>query len=178
MPTHKPQHLKSLLTINAQPQHMTPRMVTIIYMELGGMNNKQISEEIGLSADRVSVIKNCPMYKQQRTVVQGKLEKEVLDKQSTKIVAGDPVDIMMKDACVEAARKKIELMGRAESEFVQNAAASDILGIGGYQKKTSKTTTVIEVDQKLGERFERILRDGHQSDERKHKIRIKTEMSE
>ena len=178
MPINKPQHLKSLTTINAQPQKITSRIVTIIYMELGGMNGKQISQALGISADRVSIIRNCPMYKQQRDTKRRELEKQILDKQSDKIVAGDPVENLIRDACKQAAQKKIDLMTDADSQFVQNAAATDILALGGYQKKSSKTTTVIEVDQKMGERFERILRDGHSSNERKHKVRITQEMSE
>ena len=66
MPRMVPQHLKSLTTINLQPDKMTPKTRVIMYLDVGGMTNKKISETVGMTEGRVSIIRNCPMYKQQR----------------------------------------------------------------------------------------------------------------
>ncbi len=158
MPRMVPQHLKSLAHINLQPDKMTPKTRVIMYFDVGGMTNKKIAESVGMTESRVSIIRNCPMYVAQRTELEDSLKKQIIDKQSDKIVSGDPVENKIKDACLDAAQKKIDLM-EAGSEFVQNAASSDILAIGGYQRKTSKTTQVIEVDSKMADRWERVLGD-------------------
>ena len=160
MPRIVPQHLKAESTIEQQPDRITSKIMMIMYLDLAGRTNKAIAEIIGIGEVRISVIKNSPLYTHQKEALRSELERELLDKQGDKIVAGDPVENLIKDKCLAAAEKKIALMDTARSEMVQSSAASDILGIGGYMKKTSKTTTVIEVDSKMASRWERVLSDG------------------
>lgn len=159
MPRLVPQHLKSLNTINCQPQKVSSKTELIMLLDIAGHSNGDISKALDMSVGYVSTIKNSPIYKQELVKMREEMRKSVVDKKSDEIICGDPVEVMIKDACLSAAQIKISLMEGSESDFVKNAAASDVLGIGGYMKKTQKTTTVIEVDSKMASRWERVLAD-------------------
>jgi len=153
----KPQYLKSLNTINLQPTKVNSRIINIILLDIAGKNNEEIGEMVGLTPARVSVIRNSPLYKERLEEERKVFTEKFKELQAKALIAGDLVEAEIKDACLDAAKKKIDLINKAQSEFVQNAAASDILGIGGYMKKTQKTTTIIEVDPKTAERWDRVL---------------------
>ena len=159
MPRIVPQHLKTLNTINCQPQKASSKTELIMLLDIAGRGNGEIAETLGMNAAYVSTIKHSPIYLQEIVKMRDNMRKSVVDKQSEAIVSGDPVENLIRDACLSAAQIKIGLMEGSDSDFVKNAAASDVLGIGGYMKKTQKTTTVIEVDNKMAERWERVLAD-------------------
>lgn len=174
MPLLKPQHLKSLSTINSQPQTITSRVEKIMDLDLVGHSTSEISEIIGISESRISVIKHSPLYQQTIKELKNKLSEKVINDEGERRVFGDPVEKILKEAAVDAAKEKVNLALNAESEFVRNVASSDILKL----YKTNKVTTVIEIDEKVGSRLERVLKNEEfNSNERKYKIRVTQEVS-
>jgi len=177
MPLIKTQEEKSLAHRALQPQNMTSRIQLIIMMDISGYTNNDIAKAIGLSVPRVSVIRNSPMYKQQREVKWGELSAKVVDKASDKVVAGDPVENKIKGLALEAVGKYEDLLGGAKSEFVRKAVADAILDRAGYRPHTDRTVVSIEVTEKMANRFERVLGYESAEDARTPKIRVKTEVS-
>lgn len=127
-------------------------------MDIAGYTGNQIAEAVDLCISRVSIIRNSPLYKQERDTQWTKLQSEVIDKKTDKIVAGDPVENKIKDLAMAAVQKYGTLLEGAKSEFVQKATADSILDRAGYKAKTDKTVVSVEVTEKMSERFERALR--------------------
>jgi hypothetical protein len=157
MPLVKPQDLKSLKTIELQPDKMSSKIQLIIAMDIAGYTGNQIAEAVDLCVSRVSIIRNSPLYKQERDNQWTKLQSEVINKKTDKIVAGDPVENRIKDLAMAAVGKYEGLLTGAKSEFVQKATADSILDRAGYKAKTDKTVVSVEVTEKMADRFERVL---------------------
>ena len=170
----KPQYLRSDSYKSIQPTRETSRTRQILLLELAGKRNSEIADAVGMTESRVSVIRNCPMYKQQMVKLQKTLSSEVIEKTSDKIVS-DPVEAELKGAALEAAQKYKELMRKSKSEFVQKASADAILDRTGYKAHTSKTTVNVEVTEKMASRFEEALNYEPRSHERQAKVSIKEE---
>ena len=126
-------------------------------MDLAGKGTGEIAAALGMQSPRISVIRNSPMYIQQREVMRSTLKSQFMDKQSDKMVTGDPVELALKDAALEAARKKIDLMRNGNSEFVQHAASSDILDRAGYKAHQDKTILSVQITEKMADRFEKAI---------------------
>lgn len=176
MPKIVPQHLKSLKTINLQPEKMNSKIQIIILMDIAGSTNKQISHSTGLCESRVSIIKNSPMYMQERENRWQDLSNQFVDKRSDKLSSGDPVENKIKDMALIAAQKYGELLD-AKSEFVQKTVADAILDRAGYRAHTEKTKVTVEVTEKMADRFERVLGYEHSKDARKATIKVTQEVS-
>ena len=127
MPLCKPQELKSLSVIALQPQKMSNRIEAIMCMDLAGKSGNDIARELDLTAARVSIIRTSPMYQSAIVDRRNQLQELYREKQTDRLVSGDPVENVLKDAALEAARTKIELMKSGKSEFVKLAASGDIL---------------------------------------------------
>ncbi len=158
MPLVKPQELKSINTIDLQPDKMSSKIQLIISMDIAGYTGNSISDAIGLTPSRVSIIRNSPMYLQERDRRWQELSTQVIDKKSGKIVAGDPVEARIKELALTAVDKYSSLLTGAKSEFVQKATADSILDRAGYKAKADKTIVSVEVTEKMSERFERALK--------------------
>ena len=158
MPIVKPQHMKSLNVIAMQPEKLSPKIDVIILMDLAGKGTNDIAQELGMTAARISVIKGSPLYLQEREVQKMKLTEMYREKQTDKLTSGDPVEVLLKDHAINAARKKIELMQKGKSEFVQLAAAGDILDRAGYKAHQDKSSVSIEITEKMADRFEKALK--------------------
>lgn len=158
MPLIKPQAMKSLKTISLQPKSIdTPKIDAIICMDLAGKGTNDIARELGMTASRISIIKGTPLYIQQREVERDKLKSMFTEKQSDRLISGDPVEMALKDASLEAAKKKIDLMRDGKSEFVQLAASGDILDRAGYKAHQDKTLVSVTITEKMADRFERAI---------------------
>lgn len=160
MPLEKPQSLKSLKTISLQPEKMSNRIDVIMCMDLAGKGTGDIARELGMTDSRISIIKHSPLYLDRIAVEREKLKDLYRDKQTDKLMTGDPVEQALKGAALDAARKKIELMHDGKSEFVQLAASGDILDRAGYKAHQEKTTSTIEITEKMADRFENALKMG------------------
>ncbi len=186
MPVIKPQHLKSPSTIGLQPQRMTSKIKLIMLMDIAGYSASQIAQEIGLGINRVSIIRNSPLYQEQKAIEEEQLKERVIEKKSDRIASGDPTEAFLKKEALTSAIKIAELRDEAKSEFVKLNAARDLLDRGGYKSYTEKTTLSVEVTDKMADRFERALRydptsnggiDGNPTNVRETKISIEKEMS-
>ena len=158
MPIVKPQALKSLKTIELQPDKMSSKMDLIMYLDIAGRKGNDIAEAVGLTASRVSIIRNSPMYLDALTRERKRLSDSFNAKQSDKLVTGDPVDNILKEHALNAAKTKIDLMDNGKSEFVRLAAAGDILDRAGYKAREDKTRVSVEITDKMSDRFEKALR--------------------
>lgn len=158
MPLLKPQSMKSLKTIAAQPKEIdTPKIDAIICMDIAGKGTNDIARELGMTASRISIIKGTPLYKQQRDAQREQLKGIFQEKQSDRLVSGDPVENALKDAALNAAKTKIDLMENGKSEFVKLAAAGDILDRAGYKAHQDKTLVSVTITEKMADRFERAI---------------------
>lgn len=157
MPTVKPHDLKSENSIALEPDKMSSRIQLIIALDIAGYNGNQIAENVGLTPSRVSIIRNSPMYTQERTRKWAELQSKVVDKKSDRIVAGDPVENKLKDLALRAVGVYEDLIENGKGEMAKKASADSILDRAGYKPHTDKTVTTVEVTEKMASRFERVL---------------------
>lgn len=161
MPLVKPQSLKALSTISVQPNQMNSKIELIALLDIAGRKGNDIANFMGLTPARVSIIRNSPMYLDHVAREREKLKGEFHDKQSTKLVTGDPVTNLLKEHALLAAKTKISLMENGRSEFVRLAASGDILDRAGYKAREDKTIMSVTITDKMSDRFEKALKYGH-----------------
>jgi hypothetical protein len=135
---------------------MNSKIQLIISMDIAGYTGNHIAEALGMTPPRISIIRNSPLYIQERDHQWALLKGKVTEKLSDKVAAGDPVEAKIKDMALTAVTKYQELL-EAKSEFVQKATADSILDRAGYRAKTDKTVVSVEVTDKMASRFEKIL---------------------
>jgi hypothetical protein len=157
MPLCKPQELKALSSISMQPEKMSNRIEAIMCMDLAGKGTGDIARELGMTASRISVIKGSPMYQSAIVLERDRLKEVYREKQTDRLISGDPVEQVLKDSALEAARCKVELMNNGKSEFVRLAASGDILDRAGYKAHQDKTKVTVEITEKMASRFENAL---------------------
>jgi DNA-binding Xre family transcriptional regulator len=157
MPLIKTQDMKAISTVLGQPQNITSKIKLMILLDISGHNGKQISEQIGISENRVSIIRNTPMYVEEKEKTFTELKKTCIDKKSDVVAYGDPVERVLKDNALAAANEKIRLMREGNNEFIRSSAAGDILDRAGYKPHTEKTKVEINITDKMADRFERVL---------------------
>ncbi len=157
MPVVKPRGLKSIQSLNLEPEKMNSKIKLMIAMDIAGYTGNSIAREVGLTPSRVSIIRNSPLFIQERDAQRGLLEKKFIDKKSSQIAMGDPVKARFKDLAKEAVEKYAGLLNGAKSEFVQKATADAILDRAGYRAKTDQTTVSVEVTERMSQRFEKVL---------------------
>jgi len=157
MPLVKPRELKSINSLNLEPDKLSSKIDLIISMDIAGYTGNSIANAIGMTAGRVSVIRNSPLFQQERNRRREQLRAEVIDKRSTEIAHGDPVEAKLKSLAMAAVQKQEELLHNAKSEFVQKAASDSILDRAGYKAKTDKTIVSVEVTERMADRFEKVL---------------------
>jgi len=166
----------------------------MILLDIAGAKGKEIARAIGLTEARVSLIRNSPLYQRQLEIERAKLEQKVLEKQSTKVVEGDPVTQRLKELALDAVNTYEELLRNSDSDFVRKSSADAILDRAGYKAKTESTKVSIEVTERMAQRFEEVLKyepkphtldlepireDNNESgnDARTFKVKIEEEMS-
>jgi len=157
MPLRKPQELKSLNTIAMQPKTVSSKMEVILCMDVAGRKGHEIAKELAIGEQRVSIIRNSPLYLKRLEELRREMETQFVDKQTDKLTSGDPIEELLKDSAIVAARKKIELMNQSSNEMIASAAAGDILDRAGYKSHTEKTKVTVEVTEKMANRFEKAL---------------------
>jgi hypothetical protein len=157
MPLVKPRELKSINSINLEPDRLSSKMHVIISMDIAGYTGNQISEAIGMTPGRVSIIRNSPLFTQERDRKREELHAQVISKKSDKIVAGDPVEIEIKNLAMRAVQTYDTLLSGSKSDMVKKATADAILDRAGYKAHADKTIVSVEVTEKMADRFERVL---------------------
>ncbi|KKN51712.1 hypothetical protein LCGC14_0619990 [marine sediment metagenome] len=177
MPKYVPQHMKSPNTINLQPKRDSTRIQRILAYDISGYKKGRIAQLEGMTNTQVSIIVNSPLYKVQRDKQWAELRAKVVDNESDKIAAGDPIEQEIKDLARTAIDVKKDLLVNGNA-FVKNAASSDILDRAGYAKQPAKTKTIVEIDRKISDRWDRVLSNGPNEIEGISTLRITQEMSE
>jgi hypothetical protein len=132
-----------------------PNVQMIMAHELAGKTNGEIAEAVGLTASRVSIIRNSPLYKRTLGDKREHFHDRVIEKKSDEVVG---VNKIFQEVEEEAALTKVDLLRNAKNESVKNLVATEILAYRGYQPKAqAKTTSVVEITEKMADRFERVL---------------------
>lgn len=151
----KSQEEKSEAHKALQPKNMEKNSVRLIMAyDLAGYGTRETSELMNMDEGRISVIKNSPVYKEEKK----KRFDEILASVGTgvaKQVIEDPARKILNDARVEAAEVKVGLL-RSKQDFVKNSASSEILAFGGilpakHGEERSRVTVVLE--KKLAKNF-------------------------
>lgn len=179
--------MKAISTINAQPDRMTSKIHLLVLMDIGGATGNQMSEHSGMTPARISVIRNSPLFVEERNRKMLELQGKTIDKKSTSIAEGDPVEAKLKELAMSAVETYEQILKSGQSESVKKVAADSILDRAGYKAHTEKMKVSIEVTEKMASRFEEVLgyntRRGDTSarpseNDRKTTVSVKTEMSE
>jgi len=152
-------------------------MRLIAMLDIGGDTGNSIARQVGMSANRVSMIKNSPVYKKLKDELWTRLSGEVVEKKSDIIATGDPVENKIKDYCMSAVERVKGLMDSSDSDTVRLGAANSMLDRGGYKSFTEKQKVTVEVTEKMASRFERVLGNEFSTDARESTVRITKEMS-
>lgn len=135
-------------------RHWNALSEIILSYDLRGLKIKDIALKVGKSVQRIAQIKCSPLYLQARESATNEILRQV-----TEQIAHDPVNTLIREEAINAAKEKIRLFKEGQSEFVRNAAAGDILDRAGYKPESKQTITSIEITEDIAKRFERILKD-------------------
>ena len=154
----KVQEEKSEAHVALQPKNMEKNSVQLIMaMDIAGYGTGEIATELQMTQGRISIIKNSPLYIEQRAVRFNSLKDQVV-RRTAEQITDNPARAILTDPVVQeaAAREKIKLALDERSPFVRNAATSEILAFGGLlpkkgEDRDSKTTVIME--EKLAKRF-------------------------
>ena len=158
MPEIVPRELKSEISIANEPEKMSSKIQMIIALDICGWTGNDIANHIGMTPSRVSIIRNSPLFIQERDTQRAKLTAEVIDKKSSAVAVGDPVENKIKDLALRAVGVYEDIIDNGKSEFAKKSAADSVLDRAGYKARTDKTVLSVEVTEKMADRFERVLK--------------------
>lgn len=152
----KPQSEKSEAHIELQPKNMEKNSVQhIMAYDLAGYCGNEIAQLLEMTPSRISIIKNSPLYMEER-----KRRFEALKSQVTgtvvKQIMEDPARKILMDHRAEFAAEKVKLALESKSDFVRNAATSeclDRLGVYPEQKKDKASVVTVVMEEKMARRF-------------------------
>ena len=163
----------SINRINLEPKNADKNTVQLIMAyDLGGWKQGDIARTVGLTQSRVSIIMNSPLYKTVRNARFKELQEQIVGSTADRVLKGDPVKQKLNSLAMAAVSVKEELLVNAESEFVKNSVASDLLDRAGYKSESKKIRTSVEVTEKMADRFEKVLKMNPLT------IKVKTEVTE
>lgn len=179
-----PRHLNSLNTMapvaleDVTNPRMTSRINLMLLMDVAGANGNEIAQAVGYTQGWVCTIRKSPMYREQVERKWAEMKEKVLDKKSDSVVAGDPVEIKMKEMAIKAVDEYERLLEKGRSDMVKKSTADAILDRAGYKAHTEKTKVTVEVTEKMASRFEKVLNyDESGQNARQAKVRITQEVS-
>jgi hypothetical protein len=158
MPVLKPRELKAESSLALEPERMSSKIQLIIALDIAGYNGNQISANVNLTPARVSIIRNSPLYLQERERRWQELQAQVIGKKTDAIVAGDPVENRIKDLALKAVGVYEDIIDSGKGEMAKIASANSILDRAGYKARTDRTVLSVEVTEKMADRFERVLK--------------------
>lgn len=152
MPEYKSQEQKAESTLNAQPKDMKRTIIRdILDRDCAGWKMKDIAENVGLSQSRISVIVQSPIYvgmKKDRL----NAKSEMIDERLVNEVVD--ADKVIKEAKGRAAQVLVGMLDNCKSEAVKAKVASDIVGLN---KEDKGQTIIVQINEKLGERMQKVL---------------------
>jgi len=152
----KEQEDKSTLHQEAQPKHLEKNSVQLIMAhDLAGFGTNETALAVGMTIGRVSIIKNSPLYREERARRFEALKQSVTEGTSKKILE-DPARQVLLDNRVGAAEKLVALVRDGKNEFVQKSAAVDILEFSGISKPRQSDKhvgTTVVMEERLAQRF-------------------------
>ena len=159
------------------PKRNTSTIQLMLAYDICSWKVPAIAKAVGLSEARVYIIRNSPLYKSQREQLWEELREQVTGRKAEAIVAGDPIELKIKELAVRAIEKKEFLLDNSKAE-VQNAVASDLLDRAGYTAEKKKIKASFELSAKTAQRFERILRRQEPSEEIEKSAKIELEIEQ
>ena len=156
MPRTVPQAFKSPNVIKLQPRAMNTRINDMLLLDLSGCTNNEIAEKLDYTPARVSLIRTSPLYQQRIGEERARMTTQVIDKKSTQVVA-DTVTARLKVMASRAVDTYSTLLDDAKSEIVRKTVADEILDRAGYKAASEKTSVIVQVTEKMADRFENAL---------------------
>lgn len=144
----KPQDEKSEAHVNLQPKNMEKNSVRLIMAyDLAGYGSSETAALMGMNVSRVSIIKNSPVYIEEKKKRFNELLAQVGDGVAKQVV-NDPARAILSEARERAAQTKVSMLD-SKQDFVKNAASSEILAFGGilpakHGEERHKVTVVME----------------------------------
>lgn len=138
-----------------QPKNMEKSSTQLIMMyDIAGWGTNEIAAELQMTASRVSIIKNSPLYIEQRRAKMREIASKVIDKKA-KDIAEDQAMEVLRGGRVQAATRMVSLIDDGKTDFVKLAASEKVLGINGIteKKKDSEGPRTIVVEERIAQRF-------------------------
>jgi hypothetical protein len=150
------QEEKSALHVAAQPRDMGKNSVQMILAhDLAGYGTNEIAQALDMTAGRISIIKGSPLYQEERARRWNLMKDQITSKVTDKIIS-DPAREVLATAREACARMKVSLALEGKSEFVRNAASSDVLAINGItpdRLRDKGSTVTVVIEEKMARRF-------------------------
>lgn len=174
----KPRYLKSIHTINAQPETWRSQYQLILLMDIAGHTGAEISKSVGLTENRVSAIKNSPIYGERQKALWIDLSKRAVNTTADSIT-NEEVRVEARKSAMKIVKTMVTMALDDESAFAKLQAGREVLKIGQVVEERKRTKEmVIEVGEKWAERWDRALNyDERSKSKGQCKITLKEEVS-
>ena len=138
---------------------MSTTIEQILVLDATGNRTQRIAQLLGITEPRVSIIKNCPMYKDRIAIMRAKLDSAVIDKQSDKVV-NDPAREKLFGLKLNAVQVYEDVMkDNLSSAFAKLNAANQVCDRTDLRpQQAEKAKTIVQITQKIGEDWTRAIR--------------------
>lgn len=124
----------------------------VLERDIAGWSQKKIAEDLGYVVSWISRIQNAPFYQGLKSEKLKNLHEKVIEKVATHIVDADKI---LNEAKPEAANTLLDIMRSGRSEAVRAQVAERIVDGG---KAKGGVNVVVQINEKLGDRLEKVLR--------------------
>ncbi len=137
------------------PKEMSSRHRVAMRMEIAGHTTNDIANELGFNVQRLSVIMNSPLYKDEKEKMERDVKNAFVEAEGKKLNMDKTAQLL--DEGTERAAKT--LIGALDDTTgsVRVSAAKDILDRGGYAKEEKiRANVFVEPSPSLLEMLERV----------------------
>lgn len=172
----KPRFLKSIKTLKQEPKNDSSNIQNILIRDIAGYNGNDIAGEVGLSAARVSIIRNSPLYLERKEALWGQLRNQLVDKKVDDVV-GEDVKAAARKHIVGLTKGLVNIAQEGKSDFSKLAATKELYKRAGLDKAEVKEQSIM-IEQKLGQRLNKVMDyDESRKDDRSAKVTITEKVS-
>lgn len=141
-------------TKNLFPNELSSRHRSAMRMQIAGHTNNDIAKELGFNVQRLSVIMNSPLYKEEKERMERDVKREFVEAEGKKL-AMDTTAKILADSTEKAAKTLDGALDAGGSVAV--SAAKDILDRGGYAKEEKiRANVFVEPSPSLIDMLERV----------------------
>ena len=145
VPTHADTEEYSEVTKRQFIKSVSSRHRTLMRYLIAGKTYKEISETLGYSSARISLIANSPLFQEEMEKMRVEIDKTVVSLEGELAHMDGGVSATLQDEARASLQTIIDLRDRASSERVKQVSALEILDRAGYSK-TEKVHNTVELD--------------------------------